>query len=190
MSFVRALSSLAALVLLLAGAGGTPATAANAVPAPGPDVEGSPKALPRLGSFELADQFGTVHRVAFPREKPLLLLVGDRRGSEEVDAWIDPLKARWGSGAEIAGIADVSGAPRFLRSRIQEGIRKQRPRPLMLDFEGRVTDPLHCMPKTANLLVVDARGRTLLHLTGKPDEAKLERIGTALAAAGVAPASR
>ena len=135
----------------------------------------------RLSPFELTDQFGTTNRVEFPRSRPLLLLIGDRRGSEEVDAWIEPLKQRWSNLADLAGIADVSAAPRFVRGRIVEGIRRQRPRPLMLDFEGQVTAPLHCTAKTANLLVVARDGRLLVRFTGKPDDTKLAAVGAALA---------
>lgn len=133
-----------------------------------------------LAAFVLPDQFGTNHTVSFPRTRPLILLLGDRRGSEEVDAWIAPLKQRWDGVADLLGIADVSAAPRFLRNRIREAIRKQRPRPLMLDFDGSVTDPLHCLPKTANLLVVAPDGRIVARESGPPEDAKFLRIGKAL----------
>lgn len=134
----------------------------------------------RIGAFQLTDQFGTNHSVAFPRPRPVLLLVGDRRGSEEVDAWIEPLKLRWKSTADLLGIGDVAGAPRFLRGRITDGIRKQRSRPLMLDFDGKVTGPLHCQAKTANLYVVDPEGRILARFFGLPDAAKFDAIRSAL----------
>jgi hypothetical protein len=143
----------------------------------------------RLRSFQLPDQFGTRHHLEFPRKTPLLLLVGDRKGSEEVDAWIPPLKERWAAVADIAGIADVSAAPRFLRNRILEGIRAQRPRPLMLDFDGQVTDPLRLASKTANVLVVDASGRIVARITGKPDTARLAQVGAALTPLLPAPAA-
>ena len=133
-----------------------------------------------LAAFVLQDQFGTNHTVSFPRARPLILLLGDRRGSEEVDAWIAPLKQRWDGVADLLGIADVSAAPRFLRNRIREALRKQRPHPLMLDFDGSVTDPLHCLPKTANLLVVAPDGRIVARESGPPDDSKFLRIGKAL----------
>jgi hypothetical protein len=165
------LAAAATLALALAITSGLTPGALAAAPLPPPA---------HLASFALADQFGQTNRVEFPRDRPLLLLVGDRRGSEEVDAWIAPLKQRWSTIADLAGIADVSAAPRFLRGRIQEGIRKQRPRPLLLDFDGKVTTPLRLSPRTANLLVVDRDGRVLARLTGKPDDAKLEAVRAAL----------
>lgn len=167
-SLPRRLPALACLLLLWVGLAGLPGPANGATEST------------RINSFELTDQFGNTNRVEFPRSRPLLLLIGDRRGSEEVDAWIDPLKQRWGDLADLAGIADVSAAPRFIRGRILEGIRRQRPRPLMLDFEGKVTAPLQCTAKTANLLVVARDGRLLARLTGKPDATKLAAVGAAL----------
>ena len=129
-----------------------------------------------LKSFELPDQFGKNHRFDFPRTRPLLLLVGDRKGSEEVDDWIAPLKEHWGKVADIAGIADVHGVPSFLRERIRNGIRERRPRELMLDFDGVVVESLAVTSKTANLFLLDPEGRIAVRVEGKPDEKKLAAL--------------
>ena len=121
---------------------------------------------PRLTSFQLPDQYGTNHSFSFPRNRPLILLVGDRRGSEEIDPWIEPLKKRWTQTADIAGLADVQGAPRFLRGRITDAIRKSRTKPLLLDFEGKVTETLALKKKTANIFVVSPDGAVLAHVAG------------------------
>lgn len=123
-------------------------------------------AIHQIASFQLPDQFGTNHTVRFPRTRPLLLLVGDRRGSEEIDAWIEPLKQRWKDVADIHGIADVQAVPRFLRGRVTEAIRRSRPKPLLLDFEGRVTGGLPCEKKAANVFAVGRDGRLLGHVSG------------------------
>lgn len=134
----------------------------------------------RVPTFTLPDQFGTNHTVSFPRHRPAILLLGDRRGSEEVDTWIPHLKNHGGTAADLLGIADVSAAPRFLRSRIRDAIRKQRPLPLMLDFEGTVTATLGSRPKSANLLVIATNGLVVLRLVGPPDESKLRAIRESL----------
>lgn len=125
-----------------------------------------PAAVQRLASFHLPDQFGTNHAYTFPRTRPLLLLVGDRRGSEEIDPWIEPLKKRWKQKADIVGLADVQGAPRFLRGRITEGIRKSRSKSLLLDFDGKVTDTLPLKKKTANIFLIAPDGALLAHVAG------------------------
>ena len=123
-----------------------------------------------LRSFELPDQFGQRHAVTFPRERPVLLLVGDRKGSEEVDGWIEPLKSRWGQVADIVGVADVDGVPRLFRGRLADSIRKSRPKPVMLDFDGTITKALACRGKTANVFVLDRTGRVLASVTGVAGE--------------------
>ncbi len=155
--------------LALAIALGTAALLAPPIPTPGPTSARAAESSPRphtLASFELPDQFGTRHTFSFPRERPLLLLVGDRRGSEDIDAWVAPLKARWSHVADIHGIADVQAVPRFLKQRVTEAIRKNRPKPLLLDFEGTVTRQLPFERKAANVFVIDPAGRVLAHVHG------------------------
>lgn len=174
----RASQRLAALFVLLGVVGFLPLNSS---------VQGAQNPEPvRLESFTLADQFGTHHAVTFPRERPLLLVVGDRRGSEEIDAWIPPLKERWKDLTDMHGIADVQAVPRFLRGRITEAIRKSRPKPLLLDFEGRVTSALPCEKKAANIFAISKEGRILAHVfgpfvPGTNAQQKLDRIAQALA---------
>jgi hypothetical protein len=139
----------------------------------------------RVESFQLADQFGTQHSIEFPRTRPLLLLIGDRRGSEEIDAWIEPLKQRWKDVADIYGIADVQAVPRFLRGRITDAIRKSRTKPLLLDFDGKVTGSLPYEKKAANIFAISKDGRLLAQVSGPYEPGtnssqKLDRIAQGL----------
>jgi len=93
-------------------------------------------------------------------------MVGDRQGSEQIDAWIEPLKQRWKDVADIQGIADVQAVPRFLRARVTATIRKNRPEPILLDFEGRVTGGLPYEKKAANIFAISKDGRLVAHISG------------------------
>lgn len=127
-----------------------------------------------LASFRLKDQFGKEHRIEFPRARPLLLVVGDRQGSEDVGGWVPPLKERWAHGADIVGVADVSAVPGFLRGRVTEGIRRQMPAyPLLLDFGGGVTEGLGCVRRAANVFLVTTNGTVSVSAHGPVDDAKL-----------------
>lgn len=135
----------------------------------------------QLASFRLKDQFGTEHRVEFPRARPVLLVVGDRRGSEEVGGWVAPMRQRWAHGADIVGVADVSAAPGFLRGRVTEGIRRQMPGyPLLLDFEGRVADGLGCVRRAANVFLVTTNGIVAASASGPVSDAKLAALAGAV----------
>lgn len=155
-------------------------------PWPAPSLGADPRPEPaKIDSFTLPDQFGALHSIAFPRPRPLVLLVGDRRGSEEIDGWIEPLKQRCKDIADIYGIADVQAVPRFLRGRVTEGIRKSRPKPLLLDFEGKVTGGLPCEKKAANVFAISQEGRLLARVSGPfpsgtNTDPKLDRIVRAL----------
>lgn len=138
------------------------------------------KSPPQIPTFQLPDQFGAIHPYCFPRKRPLLLLVGDRKGSEQVEAWIAPLKERWAGVSDIAGVADVSAVPRFLWGRIPNAIRRARPAPVMLDFEGDVTGTLRCTPRAADVPVVAPEGWVVTHVSGSPKPGHLDRIATAL----------
>ncbi|HMO63659.1 MAG TPA: hypothetical protein PKE47_00260 [Verrucomicrobiota bacterium] len=131
----------------------------------------------QLASFRLSDQFGAEHRIEFPRSRPLLLVVGDRRGSEEVGGWVPPLKERWAHGADIVGVADVSAVPGVLRGRVTAGIRKELPDwPLLLDFEGRVTAGLPSVRRAANVFLVTTNGMVAAAASGPADAAKLAAL--------------
>ncbi|MBL9136343.1 MAG: hypothetical protein JNK85_10770 [Verrucomicrobiales bacterium] len=144
-------------------------------------ADATPKKV-ELSSFELADQFGTSHRYEFPRQKPLVLLVGDRKGSEDIDGWITPLKQHFSATADIAGIADVRGVPRFLRDRITAAIKKSRPVAVMLDYEGTVTDLLPCERKVANVFVFSPRGTLIEAVSGSVDDGRLATLRRAIEA--------
>ena len=142
----------------------------------------SPVELP---TFEMKDQFGKEHRIEFPRPRPVLLLVGDRHGAEEVDRWIPVLKRHWGERADIVGIAVVRGIPRLFHSRVAESVRRSRTQPVLLDFEGTVTTPLEYVRRRPNVYVIAPGGRMEAHVVGVPDEATLGPIRKALAGLGI-----
>jgi hypothetical protein len=157
------------VLLFVPGAAVLPASAAEAKPG---EIH--------LSTFELSDQFGKLHTIAFPRPRPLLLLVADRRGVDEIDGWITCLKSRWETTADILGIADVNGVPRMFRQRMSDAIRKSRSRPVMLDFDANVTGLLPCRSRTANLFVVDRSGVVVTTIAGSTNLARLNAVRDAL----------
>src|SRR4051794_2114674 len=84
--------------------------------------------------IELNDQYDAPHRLTFPTTNITVLTIADRKGSEQVDGWIAALKARYAGRINLRGIADVGGAPAFIRARIRKKFQEAREYPVMLDW--------------------------------------------------------
>jgi hypothetical protein len=118
--------------------------------------------VPVLASFELRDQYDNLHTISFPATNVTLMTVADRKGSEQIDGWIAPVKERYGDRIAIEGIADVSTVPRLLRSMVRKQFKKGRAYPVMLDWDGPVARSFNYQKDEANFFVIDRQG----HITG------------------------
>jgi hypothetical protein len=134
-------------------------------------------------NFELQDQFRTNHVVHFPRAQPLLLIVADRKGSEQIDAWIAAINGRYGARLEMIGVADVGGVPGWLQGMIRGKFRKKYPYPILLDWSGKIPAALHCQPDAANVFLLDGTGRVLVRAQGECSAGALSRVTQAADAA-------
>lgn len=114
-----------------------------------------------LGSFELKDQFNTTQLLVFPRTNLLVLTVADQKGSEQIAAWVRPLKERFPHGLSIEGVADVSRLPLFLRPLVRREFKTKFERPVMLDWSGAVVKQLPCAPDVANVFLMATNGAVL-----------------------------
>ncbi len=121
-------------------------------------------------SFELPDQFGTNHVVKFPQPKPMVLIVADRKGAEQIDAWVAALKSRYGGRIEMIGVADVSVAPGWLHGMISKSFRKKYAYPILLDWSGKLPAALRCEKDVANVFLLDPAGMVLATERGECGE--------------------
>jgi hypothetical protein len=123
----------------------------------------------QLSSFSLTDQRGETRRVEFPAELPLLLTLADRKGSREVEGWVEPVRTRFGETVRIEGVADLRAVPGFLRG----FVRKQfsgLDYPVMLDWHGEVVEPAGYQGGAVDVLLVDRRGGIRWRARGEADE--------------------
>jgi glycosyltransferase involved in cell wall biosynthesis len=127
-------------------------------------------------SFALQDQFGTNHVVNFPRAQPLLLIVADRKGSEQIDAWIAALHSRYGARLEMTGVADVGGVPGWLQGLIRKKFQKKYPYPILLDWSGKIPAALHGQPDVANVFLFAPSGGVLARAQGECSADALSRM--------------
>lgn len=148
---------------------------ALALPSP---AQGAAERAP--ARIELSDQFERAHRVVFPAPKVTVLAIADRRGSEQIDSWIEAVHARYGERIDFRGIADCGGAPRLLHGRIRAGFRDERKQPVMLDWSGEVSAALGYEAGVANLLIVARDGRILHRFAGPADAGRVAAFRRAL----------
>ena len=147
-------------------------------------------------SFELPDQFGTNHQINFPQPEPLVLIIADRAGSEQIQPWVTALKARYGGRLKMTGVADVGGAPGWVQGLIRKKFRKKYAYPILLDWSGKLPAALHCQKDVANVFLLDSAGRVLATERGACGEISLpyltQATDLALSAkpAGTTPSSK
>ncbi len=131
---------------------------------------------PALAPFELRDQYDIRHKISFPATNVMVMTVADKKGSEQIDGWIAPLKERYGARIAIEGIADMSKVPGLLRSMVREQFKKRRTHPVMLDWDGPVSRGFNCHKDEANVFVIDRDGRITGHFTGATNEVALREL--------------
>jgi hypothetical protein len=127
-------------------------------------------------SFDLSDQFGTNHSIHFPQSAPMILIISDRKGSDQIAAWVVALKARCGQDLPLMGVADIRGAPGWVQGLIRRRFRQQCSYPILLDASGRLPAALPCRENEANVFLLDTAGRVLASEHGECAPAPLERL--------------
>jgi hypothetical protein len=73
----------------------------------------------RLATITLRDQHDAEHKLIFPQPRVSVLTVADRKGSEQIESWVRPLKERYGEKLLVEGVADVSTVPKLLRAMVR-----------------------------------------------------------------------
>ena len=130
--------------------------------------------------FSLRDQHGGERGFDFPMERAAVLLIADRKGSGQLDAWVRPLYDRYGDAIRIEGVAHLEGVPRLLRGVVTRIFRDRMKYPVMLDWSGEVSTKLESRPDVANVLIVEPDGGIPLRLSGAATEELLVRCYRAL----------
>ena len=134
----------------------------------------------RVPSFQLRDQFNNEHRVEFPRDRPTVLALADRKGSDQLEGWLEPLGDEFGETVHFDGVADVRGVPSLLRWGVRQIFRRGTKEPVMLDWEDAVCTSLAFEKEVANVLVLDQKGHIVLRVHGEANAEELERVRAAI----------
>lgn len=129
--------------------------------------------------IELHDQYDAPQRLVFPGTNVTLLTIADKKGSDQIDGWIQGLKPGYASRVDIRGLADCGGAPGFIRGTIRRKFQETRKYPVMLDWTGKVCAQIGYRKQQANVLVLGRDGSIQARFSG---EATPKGIAEAIAA--------
>lgn len=133
------------------------------------------RATPPPAGFELQDQYGARHRVAFPRQRISVLVFADREGSEQLESWVRPLYERYRGAIDIHGVAKLAGVPPPLRPVLRAIFRRAVEYPVMMDWTGRVSEEYAYEACRVNLVVVSPAGRVEYRFNGAATPAELDQ---------------
>jgi len=139
-------------------------------------IVAAPTATNTCAQFTLLDQFEKTHHFTFPKGKPVVLTVADKKGSEDIKAWAHPLAERFGEKIIIAGLADVSTVPGPLRGLVRSKFKKAISYPVMLDWDGDSSRSFNYTKGKANVYLISENGRILHHLSGEADETQIAEL--------------
>lgn len=122
--------------------------------------------LADVRSFTLPDQFGTDHSITFPLDRPMVLLIADRGGSEQLDEWLVPLSEHYADALHIQGIAQLSAVPRLFRPMVRALFRQDDAAPVLLDWTGEIADRFGARAEVANVYLLAPNGELLHQVSG------------------------
>jgi len=134
------------------------------------------RALGHVGSFELTDQHGQRHHCRFPKTNLSFVTVADRKGSKQVESWVQHVRQRYGTQIDIEGVADVSSVPRPLRGLVTGKFKKATDHPVMLDWTGAVCRQFAYRRGQVNVFVLDRQGHILNRWAGLANERVLAEL--------------
>lgn len=167
--------------------------AANLVGAAAVPPPDSLARLPVALEFELQDQHGISRSCRFPASKIRVVTFADQKGTARIEGWVRPLYQRYRDRIEIHGVAMLSAVPVLARGLVSGIIKASVAYPVLLDWDGRVTQHYNQERDPFRLVVIDEAGRVHCSLTGAANKSSLQALFAsldALLAAAPAPHER
>ena len=126
--------------------------------------------------IELPDQFEKPQKLSFPNTNLTVLTLADRKGSEQIAGWVEPVAQRFGTRVAVRGIADVSAVPRLLRGTVRSAFRKEQSYPVMMDWSGKEVAKFAPKENVTTVLLIDGQGKILRRYEGVAKQAEVEEL--------------
>jgi hypothetical protein len=151
----------------------------------GPSKIGSP--APELA---LKDQFEKEFRLSAARGEMLLLVCGDKNGSNFTGNWSNAVRSRFESNGSmplrIVPIANLSGVPSFLRGLVKKRFVGNDPAAppklaILLDWEGDLERLYGFTEDLANVYLIDQSGNLQFVAAGKGTDSETKELVDAIA---------
>jgi hypothetical protein len=130
----------------------------------------------KLADFALTDQESKLRSYRFPKAKVTVMTVADKKGSEQLASWIQPIRDRYETRIDIDGVADMSSVPGVLQGVIRNSFRKKLAYSVMLDWEGSVVKQFAYKKGVANIYLIDCAGRIVKQMTGPASDAGAQEL--------------
>ena len=130
--------------------------------------------------IELPDQFEQMQKLSFPNTNLTLLTIADRKGSEQIAGWVEPVKKQFGDQINVQGIADVSAVPRLLRGTVRSAFRKKQSYPVMMDWSGETVEKFMPIADQVSIFVISEKGAILRRFDGPVKPEELEEVRTVI----------
>lgn len=112
-----------------------------------------------LIEWEGKDQHDRPLAAAHYQGRPLLVLWGDRKGSEYMLAWSRALSdSTASSGPDRLDVAHGRGAPFFVKGKIKKRFRRDDDRAVLMDWDGCFQEAYACAPDSGTVLLFGADG--------------------------------
>lgn len=126
--------------------------------------------------IELPDQFEKLQKLSFPNTNLTVLTLADRKGSEQIAGWVEPVAQKFGTRVAVRGIADVSAVPRLLRGTVRSAFRKEQSYPVMMDWSGKEVAKFAPKENVTTVLLIDGQGKILRRYEGVAKKAEVEEL--------------
>ena len=128
----------------------------------------------RRESFTLSDQYGKAHEQVFPKNRISVFALADRKGSKQLENWIEPFYKRYADQVDICGVANLKGVPGFMKPMLRGLFKKGIKYPVMMDWSGEICEALGYEAGKANIYVLCPEGIIRYRVNGGATEEYLQ----------------
>lgn len=134
-----------------------------------------------VAAFTLEDQFRETTEYDPPKGRPHIVFIADRHSGYDTVKWYLRFEKEFGDRIDYYGIGALDEIPRIFRPMVRPFLRRQVDKPILLDWDNRVSEALQYEAGTPNVLLVAADGSVLARVLGKMDDTAYETCCSVLA---------